>query len=262
MKGSRSTADWARHYRRMGWSVIPVRPRDKRPLMAWERFQAEAPTEAEIADWFARWPNANIGIVTGVISSLVVLDVDPSHGGTRSLADLEARHGPLPRTLEVATGGGGRHLYFRPAGGSMRNRVGIATGLDIRGEGGYVVAPPSIHPSGQKYQWICGHAPTTDMLAAIPPWLLGHDVATEHGGHPLAYWRSLIRDGVSQGTRNNSIASLTGRLLWHDLDPEMITELLLCWNKIRCRPPLSDSEVVATVESIVRTHQRTKAGAT
>jgi len=100
------------------------------------------------------------------------------------------------------------------------------------------------------------------MLAPMPSWLHEHEVATERGGHPLAYWRGLIRGGVSQGARNNSIAALTGRLLWHDLDPEVITQLLLCWNTVRCRPPLPDSEVVATAESIVRTHQRTKAGTT
>lgn len=257
-----STVDWARHYHRIGWSVIPVRPRDKRPLIAWDRFQSEAATEAEIADWYTRWPTANIGIVTGMTSDLVILDVDPTHGGEGSLDDLEARHGKLPRTLEVATGGGGRHLYFRPVGGSLRNRVGIAPGLDIRGDGGYVVAPPSIHPSGKQYRWTSDRAPTTDMLAPMPPWMREHEAVAERGGHPLAYWRDLIHDGVSQGARNNSIATLTGRLLWHDLDPAIITELLLCWNAVRCRPPLPDSEVVATVESIVRTHQRSKAGAT
>lgn len=262
MSALRHVSDWARIYRSIGWSVIPLRSREKRPLIPWEPLQVRAATDEEIADWFARWPDANLGIVTGAISNLVVLDVDPTHGGDRSLEALEAHHGRLPRTLEAATGGGGRHFYFSHPDGFVRNRVGIAAGVDLRGDGGYVVAPPSIHPSGAQYLWVAGRTPTRGMLAPMPHWLVESPGIGERGGHPLAYWRSLIREGVSEGARNNTIASLVGRLLWHDLDPEMITELMLCWNSVRCRPPLPDSEVVATVESIVRTHHRTRVGMT
>lgn len=222
------------------------------------RLKAEPTSISEITEWFGRWPNANVGIVTGSISQLIVLDVDPAHGGNESLEKLERSHGMLPRTLEASTGGGGRHLYFRHPGVGVRNRVGIATGLDIRGDGGYVVAPPSIHPSGKPYIWLNDRVPSREMLALPPPWLLEPKSATAFTGHPLAYWRSLLRHGVSEGERNNTLAALTGRLLWHDLGPQMITELLLCWNAVRCRPPLPDSEVIATVGSIVRTHLRTK----
>ena len=82
-----------------------------------------------------------MGIVTDAVSGLVVLDVDPRHGCEESLKNLEREHGPLPRTLEAMTGGGGRHIYFAHPGGSVRNRVGITPGIDLRGDGGCIVAP-------------------------------------------------------------------------------------------------------------------------
>ena len=87
-------------YLRRGWSAIPIEPRGKRPLVAWLEFQDRAATPAEVEEWFARWPEANVGIVTGHVSGLVVLDVDPAHGGADSLARLEAAHGPLAATVE------------------------------------------------------------------------------------------------------------------------------------------------------------------
>ena len=125
-----------------GWSVLPVEPRGKRPLIAWRRLQSRRASAAEAAGWFARWPNANVAIVTGRLSRLVVIDVDPRHGGDASLAAFEAEHGALPATIEALTGGGGRHLYFRHPGARTANRVGLVPGIDLRGDGGCVVAPP------------------------------------------------------------------------------------------------------------------------
>jgi len=253
-----SRLEWARLYRRMGWIPIPLRPRDKRPLVSWESYCSIAPTDEEITTWFTRLPAVNIGIITGASSGLIVLDVDPAHGGNESLSALEQQHGPLEPTVQALTGGGGRHFYFRHPGFSLRNRAGIAPGLDIRGDGGYVVAPPSIHLSGKPYAWVEGRGPDSTTLASMPMWLI--ELASRGRpagrGHPLAYWRDLTRRGVSSGERNNTIASLTGHLLWHGVDPAIILDLLLCWNAARCRPPLSEDEVARTVESIVRTHER------
>ena len=256
MSEQRRTKEWADRYRQLGWSVIPVRPRAKIPLLAWEPFQTHVASATQIARWLERWPDANLGIVTGAISGVVVLDVDPIHGGDGSLADLELRHGRLPQTVEAVTGGGGRHLYFKHPGGFVHNRASIAPGLDIRGDGGYVVAPPSVHPSGLDYRWVPGHDPTEIALAPLPGWVVATAGDRPRAGHPLAHWRALLRQGVSEGTRNNSIAALTGRLLWHGVDPQVIKELLLCWNAVRCHPPLPESEVVMTIDSVLRTHER------
>jgi hypothetical protein len=240
-----------------GWSVIPIRARDKRPALPWRAYQTQRATPEEVKAWFAGRPASNLGIVTGEISGLVVLDVDPRHGGDLSLAALLRDHGPLPQTVEAFSGGGGRHLYFAHPGGVLRSKVGLAPGIDLRGDGGCVVAPPSLHPSGRFYSWRRGHAPHERSLAPLPGWLLQAATRTPaRQGHDPEYWRTLLKEGVSQGARNNTIASLSGHLLWHGVDREVVVELMLCWNRVRCRPPLPDAEVLRTVHSIARLHAR------
>jgi hypothetical protein len=248
-----STAEAAQRYLARGWAVLPLRARDKRPLVAWEPLQAARPSARQVTDWFNHWPDANIGIVTGEISNLVVLDIDPKHGGDVSRGRLERQFGRLPATVEAITGGGGWHLYFTHPGGLIRNRTGLAQGIDLRGDGGYIVAPPSIHPSGRPYVWVAGRSPDEIALAALPRWIL-----IPSGGlrarRTLSDWRQLVRDGVSEGQRNSSIASLTGHLLSHHVDPDVALELLLAWNRMRCRPPLDDAEVAQVVTNITRLH--------
>lgn len=241
-------------YLDLGWSVIPVKPGGKQPLIPWRFFESHHARRNEVRDWFTTRPDANIGVVTGKISGLVVLDIDSDHGGISSLRELERSHGTLPATVEAITGGGGLHLYFTHPGGTIRNTVGMAPGVDLRGDGGFVVAPPSMHASGRHYVWRPGHAPRETLPAALPIWLSGGNENSIKRGHSIEHWRSLVRDGVAEGERNNTVASLAGRLLWHGVDPSMLLELLLCWNRVRCRPPLPDEEVARTVESIVRTH--------
>jgi hypothetical protein len=107
-----------------------------------------------ITKWWEAWPEANVGVVTGKISGLVVLDVDPRASGDKSLAELEREHGSLPTTLEARTGGGGRHIVFAYPAGGVRTRIGLMPGLDLKSDGGYFVAPPSLHASGGRYEWV------------------------------------------------------------------------------------------------------------
>ena len=247
----------ALQYLQLGWAPIPVAARSKRPLVSWHRFQDTAPSEVEVRGWFAKRSRANIAIVTGAVSGVIVLDIDPDHGGAESLAAIEDRHGPLPETVEAKTGGGGRHLYFAYPGREVRNRAGLAPGIDLRADGGVIIVPPSIHPNGKPYTWRAGHAPGEVEIAEAPVWLFearfGGD---ERQGHPLTYWRDLVREGVAEGRRNSTLASFTGHLLWHGVDPDVVMELMLSWNRTRCRPPLTDDEVIRTVRSIERTHRR------
>jgi hypothetical protein len=255
-----ANAQAAMRYLARGWSVLPLRGGDKRPLVQWEKLQQQRADAAAAAQWFARWPDANVGIVTGEISNLIVLDVDPKHGGDDSLAELERRFGKLPDTVEAETGGGGRHLYFAHPGDLVPNRAGLAQGIDLRGDGGYVVAPPSRHPSGQLYAWAPGRSPDESALAALPRWLLfagrGFGGFGPRARRSLTGWRSLVREGVAEGERNSTVASLTGHLLWHGVDPEVALELMLAWNRLRCRPPLDDDEVARAVASIAKLHEK------
>ncbi len=243
-------------YLARGWSVVPAAERGKRPIVRWQTFEERHPTEPQVRRWFDRWPAANVAVVTGAISGIVVLDVDPRHGGEESLTRLALRNAGLPETVEAATGGGGRHIYFKHPGFEVRNRAGLLPGLDLRGDGGVIIVPPSIHPSGKPYRWRKGFAPDEIALAPLPDWLLVPRFGGSSQGHSLSYWRKLVREGVSEGRRNATVASFTGHLLWHGVDPDVALELMLAWNRVRCRPPLEDEEVIRTVRSVERTHTK------
>ena len=173
-------------YARRGWAVFPChspvatpggcscRRGDcaspaKHPRVAGGLTVATA-DPASIRRWWSRWPEANVAVRTGAVSGIVVLDVDPGHGGDATLDELLAQHGPFPSGLVVATGSGGRHFYFTHPGGVIRNDAGrrLGAGLDIRSDGGYVIAPPSRHACGEPYTW---HGPERD-LPPMPDWLL------------------------------------------------------------------------------------------
>lgn len=241
-------------YAARGWSVIAVEARGKRPLLPWLEFQQRVAAPDEIAAWYRRWPNGNVAIVTGGISQLLVIDIDPQHGGIESLAELQRSYGALPRTVEVRTGGGGRHLYFAYPPFRLHNRVGIRPGIDLRCDGGYVVAPPSVHPSGRLYRWLAGQGPDELQLAHLPAWFVEATRIAGASGHSMKHWRRIAHEGVAQGERNTTLASFTGHLLWHGVDPEVALDLLLAWNQVRCRPPLPDEEVARVVQSIARLH--------
>src|SRR6266446_3353 len=127
----------ARAYLERGLSVIPIEPHGKKPLVDWKPFQTHLATNNELRDWFSR--DANIGIVTGAVSGLIVLDVDGQDGVT-SLGEFPT----LPTTWRSSTGRG-EHYWFKHPGGTVRNFVKKLPGLDLRGDGGYVVVPPSRH---------------------------------------------------------------------------------------------------------------------
>ena len=255
-----TTADDSMHraalaYAARGWSVLPMQPRAKRPLVAWTVHQHRAATREQIDRWWRRWPDANVGLVTGSVSGLVVVDVDAGHGGLNSLQALQQRHGTLPPTIEAVTGGGGRHLYFRHPGRALHNRVGMHPGIDLRADGGCVVAPPSVHPNGRRYAWLPGHGPGEVEPAELPAWLTG-EADGAPAGHAPAHWRELLRQGVAEGARNATLASLAGHLLRQGVDAQVALELLSAWNRERCRPPLPDNEVARVLRSIARLHAR------
>lgn len=151
-----SMYDAAIEYAKKGFAVFPLKYRDKVPLT--RNGCKDATTDAaQIKAWWQKYPNANIGLATGSVSQnvfVIDLDIDEDRGidGYHSLEDWQREHGDFPETWTAITGRGGYHLYYR-GNGKIKNRAGIIDGVDIRGNGGYVVAPPSIHKNGRRYEW-------------------------------------------------------------------------------------------------------------
>lgn len=239
-------------YARRGLRIHPLRPASKLPLL--REWQHRATTDAAtVAEWWGRWPGAGVGIATGTGSDVVVIDVDPRHGGDDSLADLDLERGPLPLTWRCLTAGGGLHLYWHHPGGHVPSRAGVWPGVDVRADGGYVVAPPTELEGGGAYHWECGHGPHKIALADMPSCLLAALRAERSGeARPPEWWRQLVAEGVARGARNDAVARLAGHLLRRGVDPYVAVELLTAWSAHRCRPPLPDAEVVRTVDSIAR----------
>lgn len=241
----------ALHLAAQGFAVFPLKPSDKTPLI--RNWPAKVTTDENvIKSWGRYFPTSNIAIACEQ-SSLIVLDVDPRHGGEESLRELERRYGPLPETVEVITGGGGRHLYFKkPQNVRIKNGVNLAglSGLDIRADGGYVVAPPSIHPNGQRYAWKEGHSPEDIELAPAPQWLI--DLVTGHarGAKEAANSFSKEIDCIPEGMRNNALASVAGSLRKYGSDEATIKAALLAVNQVVCSPPLDEQEVSQIARSI------------
>jgi hypothetical protein len=216
----------------------------------------DATTDAAIIErWWRTWPGANVGIATGAVSGIVVLDIDPQHGGNEALGDLQLAHGPLPKTQIVCTGSGGKHLYFGHPGSHVPNSSGaLGPGIDVRGDGGYVVAPPSNHISGKCYAWESSGRIDEVAIAAVPDWLLALILKPpneEQAGRPPSEWVELIRGPIAEGMRNDTLARIAGLLFRiRILHPAVAGELVHCVNEARCRPPLDFNEVQQIVDSI------------
>jgi len=242
---------------RSGFSVIPIQPGGKRPLVPWIEYQNHRPTEEEIHQWWQQYPNANIGIVTGKVSGIVVidLDLDPDKDDNESGARIYEQ---APTDLIVKTGRGGYHLYYRyPEDGDVDhipNRVGLLPGVDVRADGGYVVAPPSAHSSGRLYEWI-----RRGELGKLPSYLVGlltsRTPAERDGEESSSKWLSDLLAGVGEGQRNDACARLCGYLIGKNIPKDVVLTIVHQWNE-KNRPPLPDHEVAATAESVCKTAYR------
>lgn len=217
----------------------------------------DASKDPSVVDRWFRGAELNLGIATGAASGVIVLDIDPRHGGDDALRALEQQHGMLPPTWRFLTGGGGEHIVFRHPGGVVPNSAGrLGRGIDLRGDGGYIVAPPSQHISGRAYAVSVDHHPDEVELAAVPVWLMALLRRRSSNGkaaaRPADEWRSVVGGNVAEGERNRTLASIAGHLLRNRIDPWVTIELLQAWNSSKCNPPLGDAEVMTTVRSIAR----------
>lgn len=238
-------------YLAAGYSVIPLygtrngrcacgkddcKSPGKHPAIAWQKYQKERATKEEIEQWFLS--DNNVGIVTGKISGITVLDID-----NHKAFEFATRQGGLDNTAWVKTGKG-YHFYYAYDEGH-RNFAKKWGGIDLRSEGGLVVAPPSVHVSGTEYQWEGFGKP----LPPLPSWVMANAEAKK----PI---RKLF-NGVNQGGRNDALARLSG-LLVKSLPLNEVIELAYAWNS-RNVPPMDIDEIERTVKSIYSAELRGRA---
>ena len=234
---------------RKGLKVFPCLPRQKEPATEHGCKDASADPKT-IRGWWRQRPDCNIGIATGAVSGIFVVDID-GIDAELEVRKLEAEHDALPATVESVTARG-RHLFFQMPEVPVHNSAGrIAEGIDVRGDGGYVLAPPSIHPSGRRYEWSVDCA---NAFAPEPSWLLGIITKPTNGNGasatPPSEWRALMAAGVDEGQRDNAATRLCGYFLRHHVDELLVLEMLQLWNAARCRPPLPMEDIERIVNSI------------
>jgi hypothetical protein len=216
----------AAEYRERGWSPIPLKIRSKEPkLRVGHPYLRRKPTEEEFAEFDFRH---NVGIVTGRASGIIVLD-DDSGGET-----IKSNGWPIPPTPTVKTRRGHQYYFRCPEEGFPT--CDLAHKVEVRGDGAYVAAPPSIHPSGDRYEWVI--SPQEAELADPPDWLMkqarirGRRMAPDDVG-----------EEIPNGARNKTLLSIAGTLRRRGLDRAGICAALLGINEAKCKPPLDEAEV-------------------
>lgn len=225
-------------YLSKGWPVFPINPASKKPcLESWKDYQNRIPSVDEIEAWWTKWPWANIGLVAGELSGVSVIDVDPRHRGTTN---------NLLETVKAKTGGGGWHYFYKYNPG-VYSRNGLAEGIDLKSDGGYVILPPSEHKSGNKYKWVT--PPFVNEFKPLPQWVI--DSQKNKG---VSTFDPALLQGVSEGQRNESAASVIGKIL-HGLKEEdwqtIGWQIAEGWNS-KNNPPLSKQELLNVFKSIAK----------
>lgn len=244
-----SMYDAAIEYAKKGFAVFPLKYRDKVPLT--RNGCKDATTDAaQIKAWWQKYPNANIGLATGSVSQnvfVIDLDIDEDRGidGYHSLEDWQREHGDFPETWTAITGRGGYHLYYR-GNGRIKNRAGIIDGVDIRGNGGYVVAPPSIHKNGRRYEW--EYSPDEFELAKADNnvmYFLNHDDHRQSASFTMP-------NIVSAGQRNQMLFRFACMMQAKGASDQSVFAATMAENESSCLPPLTEQEVRIIVSSATK----------
>lgn len=231
----------ANEYIDQGWSILPVKPSEKRPYMTnWLQYQHTKATKEMADSWFTSLTGAGVGMVTGRISGVVVLDIESYC--SISIDELLRRY---PTQMVSRTGTGGYHLFYLYPNDvpKIANRVGIFEGADIRADGGFIVLPPTRHPNGKLYEWV-----KKGPLGVFPKALL--DIQSQPKAQGDGWITEALR-GVSEGGRNDTCARLAGYFFRKGLNADIVEALLTEWNE-RNDPPLPMREMRTTIKSIER----------
>lgn len=193
----------------------------------------------------------NIGIATGDASRIIVVDIDKKNGGLETLAKLEAKHGKLPATATVITGGGGKHFYFAmPEDVDIRSGTNVlGAGIDIRANGGCIIAPPSRHKSNKLYRWVKGRTPWQTPPAPIPDWILKRLTKKKK---PKTMNTTGDNGWFTEGQRNDTLTRIAGSIRQYGVDTTTLLESLKLINQKKCKPPLPIVEVSSIANSVGR----------
>lgn len=231
-----------------GMAIFPCLPRQKQPATP-NGFKNATKDLTMVRHWWGLEPAYNVAIATGAVSGVFIVDIDGIDAESE-LRKLEAQHGALPPTVEAITARG-RHLYLKMPDTPVRNSASmVAPGIDVRGDGGYVLAPPSIHPSGRAYSW---SVDSGGAIAAAPGWLLAKITERTNGAAtptPPSEWRALTANTVPEGARDCTVTKLAGHLLRRYVDPIVVLSVMQAWNAAHCAPPLPEQDVDRIVNSI------------
>lgn len=246
--------EYALHYADMGLAVFPLRPKDKRPATA-NGCKDATKDKSQINAWWDKHPDCNIGIATGSISGgLVVIDLDKDDNkgldGYAVLKEWQREHGMLPETAMSITGRGGYHYFYRDTA-RWQNRIGLYDGVDVRGEGGYIVAPPSIHPNGRIYEW--EQEPLIYGFAAVDNQVVNFLVPMPDSQGQQAFQ---IPEQIPAGERTNTLVKLVCSQQAKGLSDEAIRAAVRAENETRCIPPLTDLELEKEVFPALTRYQK------
>ena len=247
--------DAAVEYARRGWAVLPLARKNKVPAIK-GGCKSATDDPIQVKAWWSSNPEHNVGIATGTPSlGLVVIDIDvDSDTGEDGMATLyawEREHGELPETITAVTGRGGLHYFYRcnqPIGCSVNKELGV----DVRGDGGFVVAPPSLHPNGRTYEW--ENHPDDYALADADENVYGF-IQHVQGDRTKAKRFQLPRD-IGEGERNDTLFKYASSLQGQGYDDNYISMALANANRERCHPPLPDADIATIVESVTRRYDK------
>ncbi|MHB8390228.1 MAG: bifunctional DNA primase/polymerase [Acidobacteriaceae bacterium] len=223
-----------------GYRVLPVKPGQKFPPLI-DDFPNAASFDLQIVDgWSRQWPACNWAVCCGAESGVWILDVDGDTGLT-TVADWEKQGFALPATRTVLTSKGGRQLHFKyPENLKIRPSVRkLGGGLDVRGEASYGMLPPSLHPSGWRYQFADDDR---NPVLPAPEWLLAKIRGASQPA-PAERSTAAAAQSVVKGGRTNMLVSLAGSMTRRGMTPEAIEAALLAENAAKCDPPLPESKV-------------------
>ena len=235
------------YLRKFGFNIIPVN-KEKRPFIEWQKYQTERITQALIEEWWTTWPDANIGIVTGETSELIVIDAD-SEAGVEEIKKI------APELTATVKSPNGWHFYCNNINGTkIGNAVRFIPDCDIRGQGGYIVAPPSINSKGIKYQQLTTFS---DLITIPAPLLILINAFSSSLERGVTNTESLLhsvtkRDILLQrGTRDEDLFHIANCLIKGRMDAENARQVLEILAR-NCNPPFSEKEVKIKVESALK----------